>query len=379
MFLYFLNNIFLFFLLFFFQKKNFYLLVLSILSVALIIYFLPGTAPDYQGYKRDYESGRIVDVFPYFNTLSVIDAEPYYKNYSAFIRVVTGLSFNGYLALNFILGYSLMYFGLKSIFKPKAVTIFMMLGLISIVPAIFYFLVRSSIPYVLVVLVFVLYAKKRPYWAMAVSFLAMGFHSQYIPALFMLGSSYLWYELFIKNKQSTAGIFIYAVVMLLLLLMVLKFAVPILSTLSFLPTNTEFLLGKSRVLTAGTEGFRLTSFLSIAVFPLMYFYLVKKEKFLEVFRKGESGETYNRFIFLLGSAVLLAFVINLIFINVPLVSGRLSRFSDYTFLMIGMGTFLLTIKNSDRLLPLLLLLLMCIAPFLYPAVYDFNLSIVDIW
>ena len=379
MFLYLLNNIVLFFLLFFFKKKNFYLLVLSILSIALIIYFLPGTATDYSGYKRDYESGRMVDSFPYFNTLSIIDSEPYYKNYTAFIKVVTGLSFNGYLALNFILGYSLMYFGLKSIFKPNAVTIFMMLGLISIVPAIFYFLLRSSIPYILAVLVLVLYAKKRPYLAMAVSFLAMGFHSQYIPALFMLGASYLWYELFIKGKQSTARIFAYTVVMSLLLLMVLKWAVPILSMLSFLPTDTEFLLGKSRALTGGTEGFRLTSFLSIIVFPLMYFYLVKKEKFLEVFQKGESRETYNRFIFLLGSAVLLAFVINLAFINVPLVAGRLSRFSDYTFLMIGVGTFFLTIKNSDKLLPLILLIIICVAPFLYPTVYDFNLSIIDIW
>jgi len=352
---------------------------LSIFSVAVIIYFLPGTAPDYQGYKLDYESGKMIDSFPYFRTLSIIDAEPYYKIYSAFIKVVTGLSFNGYLALNFILWYSLLYIGLKSIFKPYAVTIFMMLGLISIVPAIFYFLLRSSTPYILAVLVFVLYVKKRPIMAMVVSFIAMGFHSQYIPAIFVLGLSYFWYEFFIKNKQSTGKILIYTGVMSMLLLIAFKWAVPILSMLTFLPTDTAFLAGKSRALTSATEGFRLTSILSIVVFPWMFFYLVKKRKFLEVFQKGESRETYNRFIFLLGSAVLLAFVLNLVFINAPLIAGRLSRFSDYTFLMIGMGTFLITIKHSDKLLPLLFLLLMCLAPFIYPAVYDFNLSIMNIW
>ena len=321
----------------------------------------------------------MIDTYPYFSTVGRIDSEPYYRIYSAFIRVVTGLSFNGYLALNFIVWYLILYAGLKSIFKPDVVTVFLLLGFLSITPAIFYYLIRSGTPYVLVVLVFVLYVKKRPFWALALSFIAVGFHSQYIPAIFVLAIGYFWYEHIVKKQLTISNNLLYISVLSFMLMIVFKWAVPILSMMSFLPTDISFLEGKARALTGGTEGYRLTSVLSTVVFPLIYFYLLKKEKFLKVFQKGESRETYNRFIFLLGSIILLSFIVNLVFFNTPLVAARLSRFGDYTFMMIGVGTFLLTMKNSDKLLPLILVFLAAIAPLLYPAVYQFQIAIIDIW
>jgi len=361
------------------NKRSFYLILMAILTVSIIIYLLPSTGADYEHYKYDYETAYSKTDFPYFFTNSILTAEPFYKFYSAFISVTTGLSFSGYLSLNFIITYFTMYIILQKFFLSRYIVVFLFIGLILIVPVLFYASPRSSVPFMFSTLAFLLYAEGKYFKAIFVSFLAISFHSQFIPILTILGISYMFYTYFFSKKKIPTYIYYIMILVLATILFVLsKYLTDILSFLigfiSFLPSGA-LIEGKIHYLDSSKSGFRITSLLSIIVFPIILFYIIKLNSFNKVFKPTLSPKYKERFIFLFSVLVVFSFIVNIIFINNAHVAGRISRLSDYLFMMIGIGTFLASFKNSNLVSMVVLIVILSIAPIIYSTMYNFELSI----
>ena len=83
---------------------------------------------------------------------------------------------------------------------------------------------------------------------------------------------------------------------------------------------------------------------------------------------------YN-FILFFGLSLLFSGIVNLIFWDFSHIASRISRFSDYMSLLILVPTILLSMKNKFVLLPIFLCVLAILVIYVYPTLYNFELSI----
>jgi len=194
---YLLNNIFIFLLMFF--NRKLFLFFWILFSVSVIIYFLPTTGDDYIYYKGDYDSSFFDFEFPYFHSSYPLDAEPFYKFYTSVVKVIIGIPFNGFLVLNFVLCSLLLFKILKHLFNDNSIVIFYLFSLLTIVPTIYYFSPRSSISFIFAVYAFIFYIQNKTFKGIFFSFISIGFHSQFIPILFILYLGNM-YNKFILSK-----------------------------------------------------------------------------------------------------------------------------------------------------------------------------------
>ena len=130
-------------------SRSKYSIFIILSTTSYILFLLPSTGMDYDYYKADYISAHYIPNFPFFRTTTILTAEPFYKWYTAFISVITNLSFEEFLSLNFIMLYGLLFNLFKKYFQVFPSLLFMVFGLMAIVPTIFYFSPRSSISFVL--------------------------------------------------------------------------------------------------------------------------------------------------------------------------------------------------------------------------------------
>ena len=159
MFIYLINNIFLFLLTFF--NRKLFLFFWMLLTVSVIIFSLPTTGDDYIYYKGDYDSSFFNYVFPYFHSSYPLDAEPFYKFYTSVVKVTTGIQFNGFLVLNFLLCSLLLVLILRQLFNYNSIIMFYLFSLLTIVPTIYYFSPRSSISFIFAIYAFIFYIQKK--------------------------------------------------------------------------------------------------------------------------------------------------------------------------------------------------------------------------
>ncbi|MCG3864915.1 MULTISPECIES: EpsG family protein [unclassified Photobacterium] len=344
-------------------------LILLFLNVPIVLYCIQSNGADYEHYKADYETARQIATYPYFYTFSSLTAEPFYKIYSAFIKVITDINYSGFLAVNFIFCFSIYY--IFTPFNKKSCIInhlFWLMTLPVIIPTIFYASPRSSLSYILILAGFFCLLRDKKIFSGILFFAGGMLHSQYLAISFILffaGYFNLGAIPYVKNR-----FILFYILVSLSFVVVLKSISIILpnisSLLSFLP-SAEVATGKLHYLTSNNTGFRLTSILSIIIFPIFSLLLYKRYiKLSEVFNIDINIAWRLCFLFLLITAFGLA--INVAFFSNPHLSGRLSRFSDYTSLALLIPLVLICYFNRIKAVMILSIFLL-LAPLLYPTVY----------
>jgi len=379
MILYSLNNVIIFFIMLF--NRKYFLFFIMMFSVSAILFFLPETGQDYYFYKGDYDSSYLDSIFPYFHSSFSLDAEPFYKFYTSFIKIVTDIPFNGFLSLNYIICISLLFFILKKIFNINSIIVFFLFSLLTIVPTIFYFSPRSSISFVFAVFAFVFYVKEDTIKGVFFSFVSIGFHSQFIPILFILYILNLYNKgILSKYSNKRKPIILFIFIISVILIVVLKYPIELFSLLSFFISSLPsagMIEGKLHYFQIESQGIRVTSLLSIIIFPLIFIISLKHNYFDKLFHNNILDKYKFNFILFLGFSLFFGMVVNILFINYSHIAGRISRFSDYTAFMILLPTLFLNIKMKNILLPFILIILILIVIIVYPTLYNFNLNIID--
>lgn len=340
-----------------------------LIGVSAFLVFLPSTGSDYIYYQDAYQNAYWTSEFPWFLTSSILTAEPGYLWYSSAVSVLTFFSFSQFLALNFIICVVVFLSVVKMRLSVKLS--FWIYSLPVIVPTIFYWSPRSSISFIFALSVLVFLSKKKWVLALTFSLLAITVHSQYLPVLlfcwmaycFVGNSYYSWDNKYIYRILALAAAPAAVLFLLPFLFSVLEFL------LSWLPSSGVAISKLHYLRADASEGFRITSILSILVFPMLY-YLLIKEKNLGRTIFFEEVSVDNIFTLLLLAALLFGLLVNLIFINHPHVSGRLSRLSDYLGFSLVIPSFLHA--KSGRLSVAFAALFLCIlSPIFYPIIYDF--------
>lgn len=345
-----------------------------LLIVPIILSMLLSTGMDYDHYKFDFESGFFSLVPPFFYTQGGLTAEPFYKIYTGFIRVITGFDFEIFLIVNFFICFSIFHYtvdlkGNKEQVRVKP--LFWLFLLPVVVPTVFYFSPRSSLSFFLMLGgFFSLYHGKRIN-AFILFFLTVCTHSQFLPAIGYFLLVFLSLRKVIDKcaHKSYYYLFFYSA-----LLMIFLFFMPLIlgfvsALLSFLP-SADVATSKLHYLETANQGFRATSFLSVVVFPCLVLILFRYKERVRL-KLGLSSEQVWRLTFFLSVCVSFGFVINVVYIDTPHLSGRLARFSDYTNLALLMPISLLCFF-STRVVIAIGLLFIVAAPFLYPTVYSIH-------
>jgi len=342
-------------------------IIALIISVSVCLFFLPNTGDDYIYYKQAFDNAVYSSEFPFFVTNSTLTAEPLYLFYSSLISVVTQLDFEYFLVINFLLCFFI--FNSKSLFKSENMNcLFWLMMLPVIIPTIFYFSPRSSLSFFLVLIGLFFLIEMNRVKAVLMFFLAIIFHSQYI----LIISYLLFVEYFILNKNKVGK---NSVIYLLLTVSFLFFAIKILpymistisSLFSFLPSATVA-ISKLHYLTGDSDGsIRMTSLLSIIIFPVLATQVFRKNNL--VYKKiGLDEDRTKRLSFYILACALFGMCINISFFNLPHVSGRLGRFSDYFCLVILIPIFF-RMYFTFKTVVLISIFFILIAPVLYPTVY----------
>ena len=152
-----------------------------------------------------------------------------------------------------------------------------------------------------------------------------------------------------------------------------KIGAIIASTLSFLP-SVNIITAKMNYFEAedGEKGgFRLTAILSILIYPVLALKLVKiisQTNVNLVFQSSVPKKNETLLVYLLFALMVYGAVINLAFLEVPHIAGRLSRFSDY----VGMGLVLplfLRLVFNELITNWVLIILCLLAPILFASLY----------
>lgn len=369
---YLLSIILSFFIAYISRTKSAFLYITLLIGVMLIL--LPTTGNDYEAYKADYDSAYFTNVFPFFKTSAALTAEPFYKFYTALVSVMTGLPFQGFLALNFVICYYILFSKTNKYFKTYPSLLFIAMGLVSIVPTIFYFSPRSSISFIMAFLSFLSFVENKTKKGLLFAFLTIGFHSQFIPTLLILFITSFIYK-YLKRKRDYYLLFI---AIFILLLSLLKLPLVIFNLferiIGYLP-SASLIKGKLHYFLEGDGSIRITSLLSIIVYPVTYFICLKRNAFGYVMKDRVSQDFQNKFIYLMGVLVFLGFVINILMFGNAHVAGRLSRFSDYFLMIVLLPSFVLLFNCREIVVLLVYLLLFLSSPILYPTLYNFKLSI----
>ena len=338
-----------------------------VFGVAFILSQLLPTGFDYQYYEIDYLSGYFSELPPFFYTDGGLTAEPLYKVYSGLIRVLTQSSFQAFLSLNFLLCILVYYFFFPV--RKGSVFYFSLLYLMPVIlPTIFYFSPRSSLSFFLVLASLYLLISSKITKAMMCSFLGVMIHSQYIPFV-----AFLFFVYFVGGKyperdmkKSTLLLIIIGVAFTISLFFLGSFISLISSALSFLPSG-DVASTKLHYFASSDSGFRITSLLSVIIFPILM-YIYRKRRHLLINKIKVSSEFNERLCFFIMIPVVYGVSINISFYDAPHLSGRLGRFSDY-FLFFTLIPLSLRCIFSNRIVLLVLTIFVVSAPLLYPTVY----------
>ena len=342
------------------------LIVICGMSFLLV---LPSTGLDYDYYKQAFDNAYYVSTFPWFYTDSTLTAEPLYIWYTSMVSVLTPFSFQAFLVLNFLLCVSFSMFAYRKVRYLK-IDLFWLSFLPVIFPTLFYFSPRSSVSFFLVLLGFFLLCRRRLLFSLLFIAIGVSLHSQYILVSVFFIAAYLTYiysQGLEEKLRRRVGVFLIfsagaCLVGVHALMGVLS------SVLGVLPSS-EVALSKLHYLESSRSGYRVTSVLSILVYPAV-FYLMKKEKSKKGIVFLDDSDADRLFVHMLGLVVLFGAMINIVFIDQSHLAGRLSRFSDY----VGMGIILpafLVMYLRRELCVLVLWGMVLVAPFIYSTVYGF--------
>lgn len=365
---YYFSSLFIGFLYFIHYRVGYFALLFLL---PLLLFFLKSTGLDYEAYKFDYESGYSLSNFPFFYTNGGLTAEPLYKIYSGFIRVISGVDFNFFLVINFLLCYFLFCFfsPFTKLKKNNINSLFWYFMIPVIFPTVFYFSPRSSISFFLIFIGFILMVEGRN--KLYFLFLALGVsvHSQFIPvAVFLIFVNFSLKNLIQQQSYKVYWyLFIYTVLLTIFLLVAPKLTSILSSLLAFLPSG-DVASNKIHYMNSAKSGFRITSILSLIVFPSLAFILFRSSK-TERSLFGLSSTYQWKLIFFLCVIVAYGFSVNLAFFNTPHLSGRLGRFSDYTSFSLLLP-LALKARFSNKTVIFVGYILVISAPFIYPTIYS---------
>lgn len=326
---------------------------LILFTYPLFLLFLPDTGADFSLYEMAYDSLSFdINATFFYSGGNEITAEFGWKLYNAFIKKITGASFRGFLIYNFLICIVILLAMFKKFnISNKKIYLMIVFMLPTVFPVVFFWSPRSAIS-----LCFALYGivelwNGRKIRAAIVMLLCISVHSQYIVICFFAMFFIFIYKVnFISEKFKP----LFSVIPLLFVALLINFRNELAGLISFIP-NANIIVGKLHYFDDAEAGFRLSSILSILLFPLIYFSISD--------RLGRHKDLIFMF-------VLFGCAINLMFINIPHISGRLSRASDYFLIAFLTGYFLTSkLKVYNRLFAGSFIML--VGPFLYPSLYGF--------
>ena len=342
--------------------------VACIIIICLFLIYLPDNGSDYGEYRATYEAAYFTTEFPWLKTYSVITSEPFFLFYGAFIRVVIGFDYPGFLALNFLICGAIFWYAIKDVLmRAKYDTLFFAVPVI--VPTMFYWSPRSSLAFCLIVLVFRLLVRRRLLLALAAGALAIFTHSQIIPVFVYL----LLFYFVLHNYNSGRALRLLKRMIVLVLPVLLAFfalAPQITSAFAWMFSVlglSPVAVAKLHYLTSVESGVRITSILPIVVYPMLY-YLTFRNYPRRAPVMHSNPELNFRYIAFLGALVLFGLAINLAFFQTPHLSGRLSRVPDYLNFMFLLPLALTFLCN--RIVTYgVLIVFSFITPVLYSTLY----------
>jgi len=360
--------------LFFLNKKR--AVYFIIIGCVFFLYYLPSIGyfgPDYLGYQTTYINAFKIEAFPWVATAAQIDSEPFYLWYSSLVSAYSNLGFSFYMIFNFLLCVVISAFMLRS-FKVDYKYFFWIMILPVIFPTIFYFLLRSSLSYFLVALGFFSLLnpnkKKAIFFAVLFSFLGFNLHSQYIlmTLLFLGIFSVLRFETFTDYYLGLKIIISSAFVLIFVMLALRSYTNELASLLSFLPSSDVISVKIEHLINEDERAVRLTALLSILIYPVMAFQVLRKTYKSPVLYFLNDKLKERKFLLLMLAIILYGAAINIAYFDTSLVAGRLSRFSDYLGICLLMPMYFKTcIGYKTEYFALVIITVL--APILYAAVY----------
>lgn len=347
-------------------------LLFMIVGVFYFLLVLPTTGQDYDVYKQAYDQAYFSAQYPWFFSRTVLTSEPFYLWYNSFWGVILPLEFPGYLAINFLVCVLIS----KAVFRklrPDNFAYYWMMFLPVIIPTIFYFSPRSSISFIFIFAGMMSLVHKRYWLAIFLLFLGCITHSQFLLIAFLIGiTCVMFFRVNNDTNKYLRIIMISSMVLFVLLNFMNQISSTIVSFLSFLP-SVGIIASKMHYFESegGSENFRITAILSIFIYPLLSYKLLKlitsKDENL-IFLSSVTKKSEILFTYLLFALIVYGGVINISFISDPHVAGRLSRFSDY----VGMGfvfPLFITLMYGEQALKWIVLFFCLLAPILFATLY----------
>ncbi len=347
----------------FFTKR---VLWIYIIGFSFFLLVMPPTGEDYTEYERAYQLSYWVGEYPFIKTRSSITAEFGYIIYQGAISLFSGLDYQGFLVINFLVCILIILFSNKMLRLKYLNAGLLVLFLAPVIaPILFYWSPRSSISFSLVYLGFCLLIKDKWFYAILFYFLGIMIHSQFI---LVVTFSLLGY--WITNNQSIKYakllILLCSILLAIFLLNISLFLNGISSLLSFLPSAIIAINKLHYIEDSQSTGIRLTGLLSIFIFPSLTYYLMK------VVAKGKKLvidiRTSNKFVILLFTISCLGAAINISFWGDAHLAGRLSRFSDYVGFLVILPLFSHIYFGRNVTVGLAIILIL-LAPVLYGSLY----------
>jgi hypothetical protein len=353
------------------------------LLLAGVFYFLvvlPTTGWDYEVYKQAFDASYFSDKYPWFQSRTILTSEPFYLWYNSFWGVILPLGFSWYLAVNFLVCVVISKFTFKK-FKPDHFLYFWLMFLPVIIPTVFYFSPRSSISFILIFCAMVTLTRHKYLWATLLFFMGCMTHSQFLLITFLIIGTYiLLYRANYSEEKYMRIIKFLSIFLFIALNFMSQLSSVLVNFLSFLPT-VKIIAAKMHYFESEdgeNSSFRLTAILSILIYPILSYSLVKlisQSKRNLVFLDSIPKKTELLFTYMLFAIMAYGAVINLSFLNESHVAGRLSRLSDY----IGMGLVLplyMRLVLNEITTKWVLILFCLVAPLLFATLYinvDWNI------
>jgi hypothetical protein len=365
--LYFLFLIFLSIISFIDVKKASFIYVICF---SVFLYFFPSTGSDYDIYRIQYLSGFFNTEFPFFHSHSILTAEPWFKFYTSFVRVVTNLDFESFLVMNFLVCIFLLKKGCSHIFHDDIYHWSVLFMAPVIWPTVCYWSVRSSISYFLIFLGVSYLFRENKYNSFIFIFSGCMIHSQYLLISFVVIVSRYVYDVSKRLIKFNINVYILNFIILCIFLCaVFGGAYVFVKFLNFLPSY-KIISNKIHYFLDARDGLRITSFLSIFLFPFLLVRIIKGKKNIEYFLKYNEVFREDIFLYFLFVIVSYSFIMNIYFFNTPHLSGRLARFSDYYNFSILIPLFLLSLKKK-HFVNISYIVFVLISPLIYNTLYHF--------
>lgn len=344
------------------------------LGCIYFLWVLPDTGFDYGAYKLTYDNAYFKEQFPWFASRTYLTSEPLYIWYTSAIGVIFPFDFRFFLQFNFTLC-GLILFSSSWSTKRNSAVFFWVAFLPVVIPTVFYFSPRSSISFFLILAGFSSIVQDRRIIGYLLCFLGISIHSQYIPVTFFLIIISLLDDgkrFFSSQKSRNTYYKINVFLFLSLFFISMLFAGSLVSyfsaVLDVLPSG-QVASNKLHYIEEAAEGYRITSVLSIIIFPfLMYKIKSEKEKnnaLTIIFKKQKHDIKFLNYLFLI---IIFGALLNIIFFNTPHVAGRLSRFSDYLGIGLVVPSYFIYFYGRNSAI-LVLFLFALMAPILYPTLY----------